>query len=104
MNYYKIALSLAIIGLAIQIGVLVSPDEYYIFSRKDGVLKEGILFPIILFSWAISCFAGAFNYVYIEKLHLVKYIPIARIRKFLPSLLCIPACLSFLWFCAKIFF
>ncbi|MEO5966797.1 MAG: hypothetical protein ABIP69_00930, partial [Ferruginibacter sp.] len=69
----------------------------------QGVLKEGLMFPVMLLSWSLSCVAGAFNFIYIDRFHMDHYVPIARTKKIMPSILCIPAACSFFWFCFKIF-
>ena len=104
MNYYKAAKALAIAGLMLQLIVFLSPSDYYILTEKSGRLEDGFMFPVVLISWSLSCIAGAFNFIYIDRLHMVKYIPIPRTKKILPSILCIPAAISFFWFCFKIFF
>ncbi len=103
MSYYKAAKIIAITSLVLQLIVFISPQEYYILSKHEGVLKEGIMFPVMLIAWSLSCIAGAFNLIYIDRLHMDHYIPIPRAKKIMPSILCIPAAFSFFWFCFKIF-
>ena len=102
MSYYKAAKILAIIGLVLQLTVFLSPNEYFILAKHAGVIKEGVLFPVVLISWSLSCIAGAFNFIYIERLHMEYYIPVHRTKKIMPAILCTPAALSFFWFCFKI--
>jgi bacteriorhodopsin len=57
------------------------------------------LFPVLLLSWVFYTLALAFNFIYIEQLHMSYYKPVRRRKKFFPAMLCLPAFLSFIWLC-----
>lgn len=103
MNFYKLALWLSAASIILLILIIFSPTEYMVLQWSNLIFSAGILFPLLMFSWICALFALALNFVHAERLFIEQEDRIPRRKKYLPSLMCIPAVLSFFWFCYKFF-
>jgi len=103
MNYYRFALWLSAASIIFLSLIVFSPTEYMVLQWKNLIFSAGLLFPFLLFSWICALFALALNFIYSEKLFIEEKTPVRRGKKYLPAFLCIPAAISFFWFCYKFF-
>ncbi len=103
MNYYKMALWLAIASIVLLLIILFSPAGYELFLWKKSIFNAGVLFLFLLLAWISALLALAFNYIHAENLFVEDYEQVSRRRKYFPALLTIPSASSFLWFCYECF-
>lgn len=103
MNFYKLALWLAAASIVFLFLVIFSPTDYCLLQWKNLVLTAGILFVYLLISWVCALVSLALNFVYAEKLFFIHEKTMPKLKKYLPAILCIPAAISFLWFCYKFY-
>mgnify|MGYP003596214867 CR=1 FL=1 len=99
MNYYKMALWLAIASIVLLLVILFSPAGFEIFQWKKSIFNAGALFLFLVSAWVLALLALAFNYIHAENLFVEDYEQVSRRRKYFPALLTIPSISSFLWFC-----
>ncbi|MEJ7626347.1 MAG: hypothetical protein WKF35_05760 [Ferruginibacter sp.] len=102
MDFYRYGIISGITSVVILIVIILSPQNYFIIESSRSYMQVGDLFPVLLLSWLFSTIALAFNFIYIERLHMNVFIPVARHKKFLPSILSVPSFISFLWFCYQL--
>jgi len=106
MKYWKYSLWLSILSFTILIISLLLPASYSVFVWKKFGVDAGILFPVLLASWVMSLFAIAYNNIFADEIYLHKTNEaneMRRLKKYLPSLLSLPALISFVWFCCRWF-
>ncbi|MEP7163563.1 MAG: hypothetical protein ABI741_02655 [Ferruginibacter sp.] len=103
MNFYKLALLLSVVSMVFLVFVAFSPSEYMVLQWENLIFSAGILFPFLLFSWVCALFSIALNFIYAERLFFIHEVASPKRKKYLPALLCIPAILSFFWFCYKFY-
>jgi hypothetical protein len=59
----------------------------------------GVLFPVLLIAWTLALFGFAVNNVDIDRSILDKNAPkMSGLKKYLPTILGLPAYISFMWF------
>lgn len=102
MNYYKMALWLAIASIVLLLIILFSPAGYELFLWKKSIFSAGILVPLVLVAWVFALLALAFNYIHAENLFLEDYEKVSRRVKYFPALLSIPSVGSFFWLMANV--
>ena len=103
MNFYKLALWLAAASIIFLLLIILSPTEYMVLEWKNLIFSAGILFPFLLFSWICALFSLALNFVYAERLFIIQEKIVSKRKKYIPAMLCIPAIISFFWFCYKFY-
>jgi len=103
MNFYKLAMWLAIASIMFLFMIVFSPTEYLMLKWENLVFTAGILFVFLLFSWICALCSLALNFIYAERSFIIQEVAIPKVKKYLPALLCIPAAISFFWFCYKFY-
>ena len=98
MKYWKYSLYLSILSFASLMVILFLPGNYAIFIRNITVIEAGKLFPVMWFIWVMALFAFGLNNVFADKWYINDNIQMPQIKKYLPSLLGLPALISFIWF------
>ena len=104
MKLWRISLWLSIASCIVLLFVCFLPSNYSVFVWMKQQVQPGILFPVLLVSWTLSLLGFAFNNIYIDKSLFDKVAKKMPAHKtYLPTLLGIPAFLSFIWFVIKWF-
>ncbi len=103
MNFFKPAIGFAVASIIPLAVVVISPMKYGIVQFDDFVFKPGTLFPLILLSWITAMLSLALNFIYAERLFIIYEVAQCKRKKYFPALLCIPAIISFFWFCIKFY-
>ena len=67
------------------------------------IFSPGTLFPFLLLSWACALSSLALNFIYAERLYIIHGVAASKRKKYFPSLLCIPAIISFFYYCFKFY-
>jgi uncharacterized membrane protein len=99
MKLWKISLWLSITSCVILLIIFILPDNFTVFSYTKSEVGAGVLFPVLLLSWTFALFGFAVNNVYIDKTILDKNAKrMPGLKTYLPTLLGLPAFISFLWF------
>jgi hypothetical protein len=99
MNYYKFAFRFSITGIIALFMIIFLPEGSVLMMESDGSVNAGMLFPLLPISWSMSVLALAMNFLYVETLYIENYFKVTRVRKILPTILCLPSISSFAWFC-----
>ena len=98
MKTWNYSLYLSLCSFIILLITFFLPGEYSIFiSGREGA-TAGKLFPLMFFIWVASIIAFAMNNIFADKCYIDQNLKMPGIVKYLPSLLGIPAFLSFVWF------
>lgn len=103
MNFYKLALWLSILSIIFLGFVVFSSTEHRVLQWENLVFSAGTLFPFLLLSWIFALCALALNFIYAERSFIIDQVAISKGKKYLPAMFCIPAVLSFFWFCYKFY-
>ena len=103
MNFFKLALWLAVASIIFLVLIIFSPTKYMVLEWKDFIFRPGTLFPFLLFSWICAFSSLASNFVYAERLFIIHEVAVSKRKKYFQSMLCIPAIFSFFWFCYQFY-
>ena len=98
MKIWTYSLWLSITSCILLAIIFLLSNTYGVFIWNKLRVDPGVLFPVILLSWATALFAFGLNNIFIDKSLLNKEVKMTDLRKHLPSLLVIPAFISFGWF------
>jgi hypothetical protein len=99
MKLWRISLWLSIASCSILLVIFCLPSSVTVFSYNAKEVGPGILFPVLLLSWTCSLFGFAFNNIYIDKSIGDKFAAkMSHFKLYLPSILGLPAFMSFIWF------
>lgn len=101
MKYWNYSLWLGVFSLALLTAILMLPASFSVFVWNKVGVDAGILFPFLMISWVTSVVSVAYNNIFIDRLVLYKGIEMRRTKRYLPSLLSMPALISFVWFCYR---
>ncbi len=104
MKLWYIALLLSFLSCIILMVIYFLPDTITVFDWSKTQVEAGVLFPFLLVSWAVSLFSFLFNNIYIDNRMLDNDAkPISDFKANLPSIFCLPALISFIWFIIRWF-
>jgi len=104
MKLWKISLWLSVASCFILLIVILLPNNFTVFTYTKTQAGMGILFPVLLVSWTLALFGFAVNNVYIDKSIVDKNAPkMGGFKTYLPTILGLPAYISFLWFIVRWF-
>ena len=103
MNFFKLALWLAVASVIFLVLIIFSPTKYMVLQWENFVFNPGVLFSFLLFSWITALASLALNFIYAERLFIIHEVAVSKRKKYFPSMLCIPAIFSFFWFCIKFY-
>jgi hypothetical protein len=99
MKLWYISLALSIASCVILMIIFFLPDTYTIFHWTKTEVQAGVLFPVLLVSWAMALFGFLFNNMFIDKNLVEKESKTMEpLKAYLPTYLGIPAFTSFVWF------
>ena len=89
---------LSIVSCSLLIVIFLLSNTYGVFIWSKFRVDPGKLFPVLLLSWTAALLAFGLNNIFIDKSLIDKKVKMTDFRKHLPSLLVIPAFISFGWF------
>ncbi len=99
MKLWYLSLMLSIASCIILMVIYFLPETYTIFNWTKHEVQAGVLFPVLLLSWATALFGFLFNNMFIDKNLVEKDAEVMpQFRAYLPTYLGIPAFSSFVWF------
>jgi len=98
MKLWMYSLWLSILSCCLLGIICLLPSGYNVFVWGKAQVEAGVLFPVLLLCWTAALFAFALNNIFIDKAVADRGITMGTFLKCLPSLLNIPALLSFVWF------
>ena len=99
MKLWYISLLLSIVSCIILMAMCFVSDEYSVFNWSKNEVQAGVLFPVLLISWATSLLAFLFNNIFIDKRMMqINARRMPSLKAYLPTLLGIPSFTSFIWF------
>jgi hypothetical protein len=98
MKIWRYSLWLSIISCTILFIIFLLPRSYSVFVWSKFRVDAGILFPVLMVSWTAALFGFALNNIFIDRSVTDKKLQMTAFIKCLPSLLGIPAFISFVWF------
>jgi hypothetical protein len=98
MKYWTYSLLLSIISCILLLVIFLLPDSFTVFKFTKTQVDNGVLFPVLLLSWMASLFGFALNNIFIDKHYSDNKPHMPGLKKYLPTLLGMPAFLSFVWF------
>ena len=98
MKTWKFSLYLGLCSCITLLVAFFLPGEYSIFIWSNEGVGAGRLFPIMFFIWIAAIIAFAINNVFADKCYIDHNLKMRSAQKYLPSLLGLPALLSFVWF------
>ena len=98
MKIWIYSLRLSIFSCGLLVVMYLLPRTYGVFIWSKSGVDPGILFPVLLVSWTAALFGFALNNIFIDKSLIDKKVQMPESKKYLPSLLAIPAIISFGWF------
>ena len=99
MKLWYISLALSIASCIILMVIYFLPESYTIFHWTKSEVQAGVLFPVLLLSWATALFGFLFNNLFIDKNLVEKGAEVMPpVKAYLPTYLGIPAFSSFIWF------
>ena len=102
MKLWQISLWFSIASCVILLVVMLLPDNYTVFVWVKSQVGPGVLFPVLLISWTTALIGFACNNIYIDKSLFDKNAKkMPPLKTYSPTLLGIPAFLSFIWFVFK---
>ena len=102
MKLWKISLWLSIASCFILLIVMLLPNNFTVFTYTRIQVGMGVLFPVLLVSWTLALFGFAVNNVFIDKSIIDKNAPkMSGLKTYLPTILGLPAYVSFLWFIVR---
>ena len=103
MNFFKLALWLAMASIIFLVLIIFSPTKYIVLRWENFIFSPGVLFPFLLFSRISAHASLVLNFIYAERLFIIHEVAVSKRKKYFPSMLCIPAIFSFFWFCIKFY-
>ena len=97
MKYYRYSLYLSTFSFIILLVIFLLPGRYSIFLAGKTGLGAGKLFVVMWFIWLTSLLAFALNNIFADRWYLNENLHMSQFKKYLPSLLGLPALVSFIW-------
>lgn len=102
MKLWYVSLGLSIVSCIILLVMCFLPDTYAVFNWSKTEVQAGVLFPVLLVSWTAALLGFLFNNIFIDRSLMERNVkPIPAFKAYLPSLLGIPAFISFIWFIVR---
>jgi|GEM_PF-1302781 len=99
MKLWKISLWLSVASCSILFIIVLLPGNFTVFTYTKTQIGMGVLFPFLLIAWTLALFGFAVNNVYIDKSIVDKDAKkMSGLKMYLPTILGLPAYISFLWF------
>lgn len=86
------------VSLAMLLLIFFFPADYTIISRSQKAIEAGRLFPVMWLIWLLALFSFALNNVFADRWYINDGLQMPQFKKYLPSLLGVPALISFGWF------